>query len=571
VLRSRFRALAVGGLWLLLGLLLAGLLGLLLAAVAALQPEPAVALRAEPGVQDVARAVQLLRGHDPRRATPGRQRVALLQERDLEVMLGHGAQRWLRAASRVELRRGQARVQFSAHLPEHPATRLFGRWLNLDLQLQETGGLPAIAEVHVGRLPVPVAWAERAAWWLAERNGMAEELRVAADVVQQVRFGPQQLVVRYTWRDDSTQRVLQALLPEAEQRRLRAYSDLLVVLTTREKPAWELPLTRLLGPAFELARQRTAAGGDAAAENRAAVIVLTLYVNGRGVGAVSPAARDWPRPRPMRVLLGGRVDFPQHFLRPPVEAEQPALDGPVPHRHAAAFLQPHQRRQLHVGAQQPGRPAGVVALPVRRQRGEEVGGRPAALRSLRAPAGRSSLARPARAELPPPSPGVRALALGRDALAVGRVQHHRARGAGGGRCSASAVLNSMACATPARSALRAAKSVMRKLTSPAKTGTAGACTRARAACCSSRQAAGSGWKGSSARRRSGAAARARCRRPSAPPRWRWCRRRSRGRAAGRPRRGPASRRRPASRRPASPSAAPRPSRPPPPWHRASRA
>jgi glucose/arabinose dehydrogenase len=38
--------------------------------------------------------------------------------------------------------------------------------------------------------------------------------------------------------------------------------------------------------------------------------------------------------------------------------------GAVPHRHAAAFLQPHQRGQLHLGAEAPGRPAGVVALPV---------------------------------------------------------------------------------------------------------------------------------------------------------------------------------------------------------------
>jgi hypothetical protein len=282
--------------------------------VAALQPEPALSLREELSLDDVARAVQVMRQHDPRRSVPGRQRVVSLQERELEVLLGHGAHRWLRAAARVELSVGQARVQFSAHLPAHPVTRFFGRWLNLDLQLRETGGLPALAQLHVGRVPVPAAWAEHAALLLAERSGHAEELRLATEVVQQVRFQPQQMVVRYTWRDDSTRRVLQALLPQAEQQRLRAYSDLLVTLTLQDRQAWELPLTRLLVPAFELARQRTAAGGDAAAENRAALMVLTLYVNGRHVGSVSPAARQWPRPRPMRVLLGGRVDFPQHFL-----------------------------------------------------------------------------------------------------------------------------------------------------------------------------------------------------------------------------------------------------------------
>ena len=75
--------------------------------------------------------------------------------------------------------------------------------------------------------------------------------------------------------------------------------------------------------------------------------------------------------------------------------------------------------------------------------------------------------------------------------------------AGGNRCSASAVLNSIASRTPARSALRCAKSVIRKLTSPAWTATLGAWTRARAAspsCCQSRCSARNGISRSNAKR-----------------------------------------------------------------------
>jgi hypothetical protein len=76
--------------------------------------------------------------------------------------------------------------------------------------------------------------------------------------------------------------------------------------------------------------------------------------------------------------------------------------------------------------------------------------------------------------------------------------------AGGRRCSASAVFSTSAPATPARSALRVAKSVMRKLTSPANTGTVGACTRARACCCSAahslRSAAKGRWRSKAKRR-----------------------------------------------------------------------
>jgi len=43
-------------------------------------------------------------------------------------------------------------------------------------------------------------------------------------------------------------------------------------------------------------------------------VVLALFVNGRGVDALLPAARAWPRARPLQVTLGGRDDFPRHLL-----------------------------------------------------------------------------------------------------------------------------------------------------------------------------------------------------------------------------------------------------------------
>ena len=178
------------------------------------------------------------------------------------MLLGHGAQRWLGAQTRVSLQRGGATVQLSAHLPASP----FGRWLNVELRLAETGGLPVIDSCRVGRLPLPAVLAEALLGWAADRVGLSDQVRVATEVIQQVRFQPQQVTVRYAWRSDSTRRVLAALLPAEDQQRLRAYNDRLALLTEREKPSWEVPLQRVLGALFELARQRTAAGGDAVAE-----------------------------------------------------------------------------------------------------------------------------------------------------------------------------------------------------------------------------------------------------------------------------------------------------------------
>ena len=294
-------------LWSLLALLLAT--GAML--VAALQAEPLVPQQDELAPEDVARAMSLLRSHDPRRAQPGMVSSALMQERDVEVLLSHGARRWLQANGRVKLQPAKARVALSLPAPPNP----FGGWINLDLELDETGGLPVIARLHVGRLPVPAWLAPRLGLALIERAGLGKEWRLATEVARRVRFFPQQMLVTYAWQGDSMGRLLDGLLSAQELQRLRAYSDLLVSLSTRVRSSKQVALTELMSPLFALAQQRSA-GADAAqagAENRALLAVLTLYVNGRGVGSVAPAARAWPRARQLQVLLGGRIDFPLHF------------------------------------------------------------------------------------------------------------------------------------------------------------------------------------------------------------------------------------------------------------------
>lgn len=294
----------------LLGLVLLVVLTVGVLLTAALQREPSVAARENIGVDDVARVIQLFKGNDPRHMPAGRVTVATLLDRDLDLLVGHAAQHWLQAAGRVALRRGGGTVELSAHLPANP----FGRWANIDIEVVETGGVPALGAVHCGRLLVPTALVEWAALRLAERAGVLDQLKELTAVVLQVRFHPQQLEVSYAWHADSADRVLTSLLPQAEQERLRAYNQLMISLAERDKSARELSLAGLLQPMFELARTRSAAGGDAVAENRAALLVLALYVNGRGVGSLVPMARSWPRARVLPVLLATRVDFPQHFL-----------------------------------------------------------------------------------------------------------------------------------------------------------------------------------------------------------------------------------------------------------------
>ncbi len=297
-------------------LLLTALLLLVAAGVAlaaAFEQQARVQAQRDVGLEDVARVFSLLRTHDPRRARPGLVSTALVGERDLEVLVNQGARRWLPLNSRAVFERETATLQFSLELLPHPLL-VWGRWLNVEVSLVQTAGLPAMEKVRVGRLPVPIWVAERLATWALSRAAFKAEVDLALEVVRRVRFAPQHMLVTYAWQGDSLGRLLNGLVPPDELARLRAYSDRLVEVAARHKSSWQMPLVEMLQPAFELARKRTQAGGDAAAENRAALTVLTLHANGRGLAQVLPVARNWPRPRPLQLLLGGREDFPLHFL-----------------------------------------------------------------------------------------------------------------------------------------------------------------------------------------------------------------------------------------------------------------
>ena len=50
------------------------------------------------------------------------------------------------------------------------------------------------------------------------------------------------------------------------------------------------------------------------AENRAAILILTFYVNHKTLHALLPAARNWPEPLARTITLGGREDFSKHFM-----------------------------------------------------------------------------------------------------------------------------------------------------------------------------------------------------------------------------------------------------------------
>ncbi|WP_457418047.1 hypothetical protein [Roseateles sp. P5_E7] len=312
-LRTALRLALKTGAWMALALAVAGLLALTLA----VQGSPRWPAPAEVSAADVAQARNFLHRNDPRRPAPGPLRTLVASEREANLMLDQLARRLASGAPgasvQLVLGGGSASLRASLPVPHSPVTA----WLNIAATLRETTGLPAIDDLRVGRLPVPAWLAARLLPGLVERLHATPEGALALDMVRRVRLMPARLEVVYEWGDEGLQRLLGTLLPPAEQARLTAYAQAMTGAMQVHVSAGggaSLSLDRLLPPLFMLASQRSVGGGDALAENRAALLTLALQVTGRRMSDLVPAIRAAPQPQQVTVTLAGREDFAQHFL-----------------------------------------------------------------------------------------------------------------------------------------------------------------------------------------------------------------------------------------------------------------
>jgi hypothetical protein len=256
--------------------------------------------------EDIENAKRIVDQHDPHKTHYSGQRTVAISEQELDLMLNYAASRFGRGAARAELQPGSVWLQASAEISQSP----FGRYLNVEAALRETGALPRFDHLQIGRLRVPPVVADYLLGAGLRWMGATDRGELAADILKGVSVADGRLTVTYVWSGEIEERVRAVLMSPEDQARLRAYHDRLV--ETVAKAPNNVSLAALMPPLFQTVLER--GGGDVAAENRAAILTLAFYVNGTGLAAIAPAAAQWPQPVRRTVTLSGRDDFPKHFL-----------------------------------------------------------------------------------------------------------------------------------------------------------------------------------------------------------------------------------------------------------------
>jgi len=278
------------------------------AAYLAVADQPTVNRAAEFTPAHIERAMRIVAKNDPRAMQAGVLRTISLSQEDADLALNYLASRYAKGSSRIVLQPGAAAISASIELPRNP----LGRFLNISAVLHETAALPVFDWLQVGRLPVPAWLADSLLENAVQRLNTREDYRIASDTIKKVSVASGRLTVTYDWQADLPDRIKAVMLPREDQERLKAYQDRLAGIGRELPGGASASLADLLTPLFKLAAERGATG-DPVAENRAVIVVVTFFVNGKGLGAIVPAARHWPQPPPRKILLAGREDFPQHF------------------------------------------------------------------------------------------------------------------------------------------------------------------------------------------------------------------------------------------------------------------
>lgn len=293
---------------LMLGVALAGLVGFAVLLALALEDKPWLAPESQPAHRYLAKTRTLIRDTVRTNPTAANRKKLILTADDLTAAANFALLRKKlegRALCAIDARRLNltASIRLRGGDP--------GLFLNLKLVVDDSVPQARIKRLKLGGLTLPapfVGWLTRG---LLHYTPMARYSRIGERLVEDVRIHDGRLAVSLNWNRNVLAQAEGLMDDLADRERLLVYQDKLAELVANPNIKRFVRLGTLMQPLFALAKSRSDADGDPAAENRALIVVLAAYVNGKelalGVpGAAEPARKD--------VLLNRRIDTAQHFM-----------------------------------------------------------------------------------------------------------------------------------------------------------------------------------------------------------------------------------------------------------------
>ena len=255
--------------------------------------------------RSIAQARSLLASNDPRQLQRGDQRTADIPATLIDEAINYLASRGLHGRGAFVLAEESAEIRLTVRAPGPWAAR----YLNLSAVFREAEGEPHVAAAKMGTLPIPSTLVE---WLLAsavKAGGFGDEWQLTRQSIRRLVFEPARgmVGVTYVWEPGILDHARSRAFSPEDMAYLQAAQRALAGLLDHHAARARVPLTTILPPLL------TSAGDGTQRQARASLLVLATYLAGESLATLLPEARQWPRPRPLRLTLLGRDDSAQHF------------------------------------------------------------------------------------------------------------------------------------------------------------------------------------------------------------------------------------------------------------------
>ena len=279
----------------------------------AIQNEPLVAESVSLTHKDIARAKKLLKENDPRQIQANNVASLVLTEEELNLMLSYSIEQILKGGAQLDLQDGGALLDMTFLLPKNP----IGAYANVSLGLAQVAGGVTPSSLKVGSLAVPDFLLNFSVSFLQKFLEKDTTYTAILSSINGLRLSETEAMVLYQWHPDIVSNIknkgASMLVSAEEKERLLAYAQKIAEVT-QATFSKKIPATQLIEPVFALAKSRSISG-SAVQENKSALTVLFLYMNGVGVGRLLDAGqRQAYEMKSLQLTLQGRKDFAQHFL-----------------------------------------------------------------------------------------------------------------------------------------------------------------------------------------------------------------------------------------------------------------
>lgn len=274
----------------------------------AVESEPMVRRSAEITPANAKRARQIIDQNTSGRASARPVSSLTISQEDLDLAANYLAHYYANGSARVSLQQDRADIAASLRPPWSPVIFYF----NITGVLFQDSEGARFKQMTVGRVLIPGRMADRLFLFTLHRFLGQETFDTVSRNIKRIELRPAHLAMAYAEPSPAREKQERAAISADDEERLRAYQERLSLIGAGSKDR-KISLTQPLIALFELAQARSKQS-DAAAESRAALLVLAFHAAGKPLSAHLQGAREWPKAGDLTVTLHGRKDLAKHFL-----------------------------------------------------------------------------------------------------------------------------------------------------------------------------------------------------------------------------------------------------------------